>query len=281
MRPGHVSSIVPFETQLNLEKHVKLTQFSLLKENGSPAFTWLVADFPHMNVTQMHERLRLEMLRRIQRGTASISLLSRQTGLGKSHLSNFLHSRRRLSLEGIDRMLSAQHMAADDLLQLASISISGKDSAEPTAVPVISHSSALFEPVIRPSAVQMMLHLPPEAVHAMRARTVAARRIWQRFVAIRIAHSDALPMDPLLLPDALAVIDRHYNSLIPYRAGRPNLYAVRNGAHLTLRYADFDANRLILRPLSMAYPVDLIDIGTEASPGEFIAGRVVLTINVV
>ena len=82
-------------------------------------------------------------------------------------------------------------------------------------------------------------------------------------------------MDPLLFPDALAVIDRHYNSLAPYRAGRPNLYAIRNGAHLMLRYADFASARLVLRPLNMGFPVDLIEIGPEASPGEYIAGRVV------
>ena len=55
----------------------------------------------------MHERLRLELLRRIQRDTLSVSLLSRQTGFGQSHLSNFLRSRRQLSLEAIDRVLFA------------------------------------------------------------------------------------------------------------------------------------------------------------------------------
>ena len=81
------------------------------------------------------------------------------------------------------------------------------------------------------------------------------------------------------MSDALAVIDRHYNSLIPYRAGRPNLYAVRDGARVALRHADFAVNRLVVRPLSMAFPVGLIEIGPEASPGEFIAGRVVLILN--
>ncbi len=232
-----------------------------------------------MNLTQMHERLRIEMQRRIQRGSLTISLLSRQTGLGESHLSNFLHSRRRLSLDGIDRMLSAQHMAAEDLLELGAGGVPATDTSEVTSVPVVSHSSALFEPFIRPSAVLMMLDLPPGAIRALKRRPVHSRRLWQRFVAIRIAHSDALPMDPVLLPEALAVIDRHYNSLIPYRAARPNLYAVRDGARLTLRYVDYVATRLVLRPLSMAFPVDLIEIGPEASLGELIAGRVVLTIN--
>src|ERR1019366_10591889 len=74
------------------------------------------ADFPQMNFTQMHERLRLELLRRIQRGTLSVSLLARQTGFGQSHLSNFLNTRRKLSLDAMDRILTAQHMAAADLL---------------------------------------------------------------------------------------------------------------------------------------------------------------------
>ena len=86
-------------------------------------------------------------------------------------------------------------------------------------------------------------------------------------------------MDPVLLPDALAVIDRHYNSLIAYRAGRLNIYAVRYGAHLTLRYVDFVEDRLVLRPLNLAFPVDLIELGPDDSPGEWIAGRVVITIN--
>ena len=86
-------------------------------------------------------------------------------------------------------------------------------------------------------------------------------------------------MEPLLLPDTLAVSDRHYNLLIPYRANRPNLYAVRDGAHLSLRYVDFIATRLVLRPLSLAFPVDLIEIDSEGSPGEYIAARVVLTVN--
>lgn len=229
-----------------------------------------------MNITQMHERLRIEMLRRIQRGSLTISLLSRQTGLGVSHVSNFLHARRRLSMEGIDRVLAAQHIAAEDLLELGVSPI--RENYEISSVPVVSHTSALFEPVIRSSSIQMVLHLPPGVMHAPKPRTVPARRHWQRFVAIRVAHADALPMEPLLLPDALAVIDRHYNSLISYRAVRPNLYAIRDGARLTLRYADYLAMRLILRPLSPSAPIDLIEIGPSTSPGDLIAGRVVLII---
>ena len=256
-----------------------MAQIGLLKENSDRSSPWPVADFPQMNFTQMHERLRVELLRRIERGTLSVSLLARQTGFGKSHLSNFLHSRRQLSLEGLDRMLATQHMACEDLLELGTHTNPGNRAEEPSMVPVVSHNSALFEPYIRPSAVQMMLHLPAGALRSLRPKAVASRRSWQRFVAIRIAHSDALPMDPLLFPDAVAVIDRHYNVLAAYRAGRPNVYAIRHGAHLTLRYADFAESRLVVRPLNMSFPVDLIEIGPDSSPNEYIAGRVCLTIN--
>ena len=85
-------------------------------ETDEALLSLLVANFPQMNFTQMHERLRLELLRRIQRGTLSVSLLARQTGFGQAHLSNFLHSRRQLSLEAMDRILAAQRLTVADLL---------------------------------------------------------------------------------------------------------------------------------------------------------------------
>jgi hypothetical protein len=251
----------------------------LLKEKGDGLHSCLVADFAPMNITQMHERLRVELLRRIQRGSLSVSLLARLTGFGQSHLSNFLRSRRQLSLEAMDRMLAAQHLVPSDLLPACHRAPQSPGDQESNVVPVISHGAALFEPSIRPSVVQSMLNLPSGALHSLRARATPARRSWQRYVAVRISSTDALPMEPLVLPEALAVIDRHYNSLVPYRPNRPNLYAVRDGAHLTVRYADFLAARLVLRPLNMAYPVDLIDVGPEKSPSDLIAGRVAMIIN--
>jgi len=227
----------------------------------------------------MHERLRLELLRRIQRGTASVSLLARQTGFGQSHLSNFLHSRRQLSLEALDRILAAQHIAASDLLPTQAQARNPTTDEKASHVPVVSHAAALFEPFIRPSAVQSLLHLPHGTLHSLRARASAARKAWQRFVAVHTPSADALPMDPLVLPEALTVIDRHYNSLAPYRPNRPNLYAVRHGAHLTLRYADFLANRLVLRPHNGSFPVDLLEVEPGESPNDLIVGRVVFILN--
>ena len=237
------------------------------------------ANFPQMNFTQMHERLRLELLRRIQRGTLSVSLLARQTGFGQAHLSNFLHSRRQLSLEAMDRILAAQHLTASDLLPSARRTAAWPEGEEENAIPVVSHAVALFEPVIRPSAVETMLHLPAAVLRSAHSRASHARRAWERFVAVRVPSGDALPMDPLVLPEAIALIDRHYNSLLPYRPNRPNLYAVRCGSHLSLRYVDFLSSRLVLRPHDIAFPVELIEVDPGESPNDLLVGRIVLILN--
>lgn len=239
----------------------------------------LVANDPQMNFTQIHERLRLEMLRRVQRGTLSVSLLARQTGLGQPHLSNFLRGRRRLSLEAMDRILAAQHLSAADLLPVMARATATTLTESGGMVPVVTHAAALFEPNIRPSAVQSMLFFPAGMLESIRTRASNARRAWQRFVAVRISGADAPSMEPLVLPEAIVLIDRHYNSLAPYRPDRPNLYAVRHDAHLKLRYVDLELNRLVLRPLNIAYPVELIDVDQWESPSDPLAGRVALVIN--
>ncbi len=231
-----------------------------------------------MNFTQMHERLRLEMLRRIQRGTLSVSLLARQTGFGQAHLSNFLHGRRQLSLEAMDRILAAQRLTAADLLP-ALDAVAPSTDEDSDLVPVVSHPAALFEPFIRPSAVQFLLHLPAGSLQSVRPRASQSRRAWQRFVAVRIPSPDAKAMEPLVQAEALAIIDRHYISLLAYRPNQPSLYAVRHGAHLRLRYVDFVSSRLVLRPLNLAFPVELIEMNPAESPGDLLAGRVILILN--
>ncbi len=239
----------------------------------------LVANCPQMNFTQMHERLRLELLRRIQRGTLSVSLLARQTSFGQAHISNFLHCRRQLSLEALDRILAAQHLKAADLQPAVPYAGDPDADLESSTVPIVSHSVALFEPYVRATAAQSMLHLPAGVLQSFRTRVSNQRRAWQRFVAVRIPPADAMAMEPLVLPEALALIDRHYNSLVPYRPNRPNLYAVRHGAHLTLRYVDFVANRLILRPHNIAFPVELLEVDPGGSSGDLLSGRIALIVN--
>lgn len=231
-----------------------------------------------MNFSQMHERLRLDLLRRIQRGTLSVSLLARQTGFGQSHLSNFLRRKRQLSLEALDRVLAAQHLSASDLLP-SQTNAAWAEGSDPHSVPVVSHAAAMCDPVFRPGAIQRMLELPAGVLEQARPRASNSRRAWTRFAAIRVSAGDSAAMEPLLLPDGVAVLDRHYNSLQQYRPAHPNLYAVRHDAHLKLRHADFQAGRLLLLPCSRAAPVEAIIPGPGESPGELIVGRVVMVMN--
>jgi hypothetical protein len=177
-------------------------------------------------------------------------------------------------------MLAAQHLVVADLLPAGHGLRRKAFDGESIAVPVISHAAALFEPYIRPSAVQWTLQLPSGALRELRARTTATRRTgWQRYVAVRIPPEDAEAMEPLVLPEAIAVIDRHYNSLAPYHPARPNLYAVRDGSRLALRFCDFLSARLVLRPLRSDHQVELMEMGPDMSPSEWITGRVALIIN--
>lgn len=239
----------------------------------------LVADFPQMNFSQLHERLRLELLRRIDRGTLSVSLLARQTGFGQSHISNFLRSRRQLSLEALDRVLLSQRMTTGDLLPVNVYRTDPASGDEEGSVLMVSHSAALFEPLIRPSSVRGILHLPKGLLPSIHTRPAVSRRPWQRFVAVSVPAADASPMDPLVQPDAMVLLDRHYQSLTPYRPNRPNIYAVRLGQHLVLRYVDFLANRLVLRPHNLGCPVDLLEIAPGEAPADLIVGRIALTLN--
>lgn len=232
-----------------------------------------------MNSTQIHERLRQEVQRRIQRGTLSVSLLARQTRLSQAHLSNFLQSKRLLSFAAMDRVLEAQHLTIADLLPATHPRAAPVFSEEGNSVPIVSHASAIFEPFVRAAAAQAMLHVPAGVLESARNRTSSARRASQRFVAVRAQPADALPMEPLILADAIVLLDRHYTSFSPYRSNRPSLLAVRHGAHLTLRYVELFANRLILRPHNIAFPLESIEPDPGQHPQDLLVGRVVLIVN--
>ncbi len=232
-----------------------------------------------MNFTQMQERLRVELLRRIERGTLSVSLLARQTGYGQPHLSNFLHGRRQLSLDAVDRILAAQHLSGADIATTARERLREERWESAAHVPVVPHATALFEPYVRPAAVLQRIEMPSGLLERLRARATPARRGWERFVAVRISALEALPMEPVILPEAIVLLDRHYDSLAAYRPGRNTVFAVNLNGKLLLRYLDYLAGRLVLRPHSHKYPVEMIEVGPEESPRSWIAGRVALILN--
>jgi hypothetical protein len=236
-----------------------------------------------MNFQDLHELLRVELLRRIERGSLTGSRLAQQAGFQQAHISNFLNRKRALSLEGLDRVLASQNLTIDQILPLdlsASQSPIPAQTSDPIEiVPVVSPSAAMDEARISPAAIIETIQVSASRLnsnHANRVRTSTSHAQWQRFLAIRADTQQSAAMDPLVSPGAIAVLDRHYNSLAPYRAHQPTLYAVRCGAALLLRFVDFDEGRLILRPYSRDFPVQLLPLATHETPADYIVGRVCL-----
>jgi hypothetical protein len=231
-----------------------------------------------MNFQDLHELLRVEILRRIDGGTLTGTALAQESGFKQAHISNFLNRKRALSLQGLDRVLAAQDLTVDQIMPLDfSASAAPRSGVESTeAIAVVSSSTAMNAPVVRPESVIETIQVSASRLEDCRPRPSPKHANWQRFVAIRADEQQAAAMDPMIATGASVVLDRHYNSLAPYRAHQRTLFAVRCGAGLVLRFVEFDEERLILRPLSANFPVQLLALAPHETPADYIVGRVCL-----
>jgi hypothetical protein len=231
-----------------------------------------------MNFSQLHDRLRTEIVRRIDRGQLTGTLLARQTGLRPSHFSNFIHRKRKLSLSALDRVLAAQLLSVEDLLPESARTDVEHAAGDASMVPLVSHATALHTPIVPQRSILELIHLPAGTLDQLRPRRTVARRDWQRFLAVRVTAAQAAPMNPVLSADAIALLDRHYNSLAPNHPSRPNIYGVNIANTLAFRYVSYQTNRLILRPHALDHPIELLRLGADESPSTSIIGRVCITI---
>src|ERR1035438_879870 len=69
-----------------------------------------------MRLRHLQDRLRAHIRARIDRGELTGAGLSRKAGFQQGHLSNFLNSRRGLSLESMDRLLQTLRISVLDLV---------------------------------------------------------------------------------------------------------------------------------------------------------------------
>jgi hypothetical protein len=231
-----------------------------------------------MNFLQLHEQLRLELLRRINRGVLTGTLLARQTGIRAAHISNFLHRKRRFSMDALDQVLAAQSLTVEELLFSRERSHPAKDPYQPVDVPLVSQSIAMLEAQIRKGTVSELIQLPTGYLDHLRTRRSPSRRSWERFVAVRASHSQAESMMPAIAPHAILVIDRHYSSLTPYRPSIPNIYAVQHGSGMLFRYVAAHGHNLILRPHSIHHPIEIVELGPAETPSSYLIGRVCVSI---
>jgi len=234
-----------------------------------------------MNFQDLHELLRLELVRRIERGMVTGSRLAHKAGFQQAHVSNFLNRKRALSLEGLDKVMAAQNLTIEQILP---VDLAASGAVEETTeelveeVPIVSPSAAMDDAAISKAAVIETVPVVGARLRENRAKPAPRRTQWERFVAVRVDAQQAAAMAPVLALGALAIVDRHWNSLAPYRASQPNIYAVRSGSMLMLRYVDFDDRHLILRPFLREFPVQLIGLREGESPADYVVGRVCVVV---
>jgi len=210
--------------------------------------------------------------------------------LVEAHISNYLNRKRALSLEGLDRVLAAQGLGIDEILPLRIAALAASAGDEPPEiesaalqeaseiVPVVMPSAAVEEAQIQPSHVIDTAHVSASYLAGNRARASPRQAGWQRFVAIRPNAQEIAAMRPVLAAGTIAVIDRHYNSIAPYRADQPTLLAMRYGSSLLLRFLEFDGGRLILRPSAIEHPLHFVTVAANETPSDFVLGRVCLLV---
>ncbi|HLZ40322.1 MAG TPA: hypothetical protein VKQ11_05135 [Candidatus Sulfotelmatobacter sp.] len=217
-------------------------------------------------------------MERIAAGELTGLHLAQQAGFKQAHISNFLNRKRGLSLEGMDKVLSVQHLSVLDLLDPAAVnqraSILPPSPDEFENILVTDPSTAATRPLITADRVLGTLKFKKSFLHKLKPDSEGDRSAWHRFVLIKLDPRDAAPMSPRLAPGATLLLDRHYNSLKPYRKNEFNMYAVLKNDTCTIRYAEAAEDCLILRPHNSSSPLELLPIPTGKSASAYLVGRI-------
>lgn len=231
-----------------------------------------------MNFQKLQDRLRRRLLTQIEAGQLTGLGLAGMVDLQQAHISNFLNRRRGLSLEAMDRVMSVMRWTAVDLLEDTELKVRAQRIAPPAEayenVPLIESAKVLAEPVLALHQVTEVLKFKRTFLRRLRPDAVGRRKEWQRFVLVKVDAREGMSMYPRMLPGATLLIDRHYNSLKPYRRQERNMYAVRQGNGWTIKYVEVAGRTLVLRPENKEYPVSVLQVDERESPTEYILGRV-------
>src|SRR3954447_16414281 len=174
-----------------------------------------------MKFRTLQENLRKVLWDRIAEGQLTGLQLAQQTGFQQAHISNFLNRKRGLSLEGMDKVLAVQHLSVLDLLDPAEVnkraSIRPPSEDDFENVSVVDGDVAASEAVVMDMNVRDTLKFKKDFLRRLRPDMVGDRAPWERFVVVRLEGREGMSMYPRLLPGAAVLLDRHYNSLNPYR----------------------------------------------------------------
>jgi hypothetical protein len=230
-----------------------------------------------MKFKTLQENLRKALWQRIDEGELSGLRLANQTGFRQAHISNFLNRKRSLSLDGMDRVLSVQRLSVLDLLdpdevnKRATIAPPSDDEFE--NILVVKPEVAANHPLIMSMKVLEIRKFKRGFLRKLRSDLHGKRAGWERFVAIKVAGDD-MRMYPRLLPGATVLIDRHYNSMQPYRKNELNMYAVRTKGSCVVRYVELSGRNIVLRPHNQAQAIEILAMSDAEGIAEYLVGRV-------
>jgi hypothetical protein len=231
-----------------------------------------------MKFRQMQDMLRRRLLDKIARKELTALGLAGQTGFRQPHITNFLNKKRSLSIPAMDRVMAVLKWSALDLLDPAEVnkraSIPPPSEDDFENVLLVEGTIAAGEPIITTELVKDILKFKKSFLRRLRPSEKSARDDWHRFVLIKVDAHDGMSMYPRLLPGATVLIDRHYNSLQPYRRNEPNMYAVRHSGGATVKYVELSGRNLILRPHNQSYPITVVEIEEDRTFADYIIGRV-------
>ena len=231
-----------------------------------------------MKFRMLQENLRKILWERIDAGELTGLRLAEQAGFKQAHISNFLNRKRGLSLEGMDKVLSVQHLSVLDLIDPAEVnrraSVLPPSEDEFVNVVVADSHVAASEAVIMSMHIKEILKFRKSFLKRLKEDVKGDRGDWERFVIIRADAQEGIRMYPRTMPGATLLLDRHYNSMAPYRKGERNMYAVRKDGVCTIRYVETADSHLILRPHNPAYPIEVITLQDGQKPCDYMVGRV-------
>ncbi len=231
-----------------------------------------------MKFKVLQDNLRKTLWERIEEGGLTGLRLAKETGFKQAHISNFLNKKRGLSIEGMDKVLNVQRLSVLDLLDPKEVnkraSILPPSDDEFENVLLVEGAVAATRPLIMSMKVKDILKFKKSFLRRLRPEMEGERDDWERFVLIRVDGREGMSMFPRLLPGATVLIDRHYNSLKPYRKGEFNMYAVAKNGHCQVKYVELAGKHLVLRPHNQAYPVEVMPMQEGKSPSDYLIGRV-------
>ena len=231
-----------------------------------------------MKFRALQENLRKALWSRIDEGDLTGLRLAEQTGFKQAHISNFLNRKRGLSLEGMDKVLNVQHLSVLDLLDPSEVnkraSILPPSEDEFQNVLLVEGVVAASGLLVMSMNVKEILKFKKSFLRKLRPEMEGDRDHWERFVLIKVDGREGMSMYPRLLPGATVLIDRHYNSLKPYRKPESNMYAVNKNGACTVKYVEQAGNHLVLRPHNPAYPVEVMAMDEGKTAADYLIGRI-------